>query len=233
MLNLHMKRSRNMVKVSNGKKQYTVLFCLAVAVSLVLPMIGYCLEIKFMMNSTLINIIFTILNVLSSFGTAILVFTSFRYKFKYCLPFVFLPIILTIFDEIFIFIYDKSQVLYSNILLNRLINFAFTSIFSFVIVGISKLASKNIKKEIFAVPITLIGILIFGLINFVLQIIILKQSYFLTIKSYIPTILHLFCSCILMFVAYYILKFAFSENKKALLAKAASGAKKLWNKTAE
>lgn len=225
-----------MIKTSSGKKQYVVLFCLALAVSLIMPVIGYYLEIKFMMNSSLINIIFSILNVFSSAGTAILVFTSFRYKFKYCLPIALMTVVLQTYESLYILLYNKNQIYFSSLLQNVICYFALNCAAPFVIIGISKLASKRIKKEISSVLIALLFISLFWLLaNIIIQIMIdVKYTGFaFLLKNYVPEVLKELYKYILMLLIYYILKFAFSDHKKAVWTKLISDAKKLWAKTAD
>lgn len=229
-----------MIKTSCGKKQYVMLLIISLVLSVLIPMIGYQIEIKYITNYPLINIISTVVNVFGIVGTSILVFISFRYKFKYCLPFAFFPVILYIYDLICLSLYNKSF-LDSSYLLSFIVNNVLLCIAPFAIVGISKLSAKHTKKEISAVIITFIAILVLNLVIYILyditryiqDTVFLKENYIFTLKSYFTMILYHLCKCILMFAVYYIIKFAFSDNKKEICSKFSSNVKKLWAKTAE
>lgn len=226
-----------MFKTSCGKKQYIILLILSVFVSLLLPMIGYPFEIKY--NSFLLTLS-AILNIFSIAGVSILVFVSFRYKFKYCLPLALFSIILIIYNAIFLSLYNKSF-LDSHFLFRIIVNDVLYCALPFASIGVAKLTAKHTKKEILAVLITLLGIsvldliirIIFEITVYYQDFVLLKENYIVSLKSYFPMILAILYKYILMFVIYYILKFAFSDNKKEKIAKFALNVKKLWAKTAE
>jgi hypothetical protein len=239
-----------MEKKIYGKKQYFILLAFSAIVTFLLPLIYNICIISVFWNHAIsaygpfYNFVNTYGMILGEVGLAVLAFSSMRFRFRLCLSFALVSIFSTFSLYITEYIILKNQISFPLYFFNLLISCVMPVIY----IGVAKVSTKFVKREIAVVIVTFLGMYIASILKHLLsrelESILIKapMHYPDSFSNYVfykinETLVTLLYYYLYVVVAYFLIKLLFTENKRKKIRRIWSTikvtSKKLWDLTAK